>query len=161
GVTETETAGAPDPDFREGYLVRVNDPRLDYASENARRMQLPLENALLRLAALAAAEPGAPRVTVLATYGPAATTLQAVWAGLVVGPSDTKITAARLGALVFRSGFAYIATRQYPPAIYASVPPGDRFQIVRSPVTRLWANARLSALGQFMATEFAAAGPPD
>jgi hypothetical protein len=71
------------------------------------------------------------------------------------------MTVTRLGALAYRSGFAYIATRHYPPAIYASVSAGDRFQIVRSPVTRLWPNARISGLGEFMASEFAAAGPPD
>ena len=160
-VTEIEAAGAPDTDFREAYLVRVDDPRLDYASDNARRMQLPLENALLRLATLAAAEPNAPRVRVLAAYDPAATTLQAVGRGLVVAPSDNKMTAARLGALALRSGFAYIATRRYPPAIYASVAAGNRFAIIRSPIRRVWANARIGGQGQFMATESAAAGPPD
>ena len=161
GVTETEAAGEPDSDFREAYLVRASDPRLDYATENARRMQLPLEQALLRLAGLAAAEPGAPRVTVLAAYDSTASTLQAVGRGLVVAPSDNRMTAARLGALVYRSGFAYIATRHYPPAIYASVATGNRFEIVRSPITRLWPNARISGRGQFMATEFAAAGAPE
>jgi len=32
---------------------------------------------------------------------------------------------------------------------------------VRSPIDRLWPNARISGLGELMATEFAAAGPPD
>ena len=98
----------------------------------------------------------------LSAYDPAAPNLQAVGRGLVVTPSDaTQLTAGRLGALAYRAGFDYVEMRRYPPSVYASVSAGDRFQIVRSPIERLWPNARISGLGELMATEFAAAGPPD
>jgi hypothetical protein len=162
GVTESQASGLPDSGFLEAYLVRTNDTKLDYASDAARRMQLPLEPALLQLATSAAAEPGSPRITVLSAYDPAASNLQAVGRGLVVAASDaTKMTAGRLGALAYRAGFDYIEMRRYPPSVYASVKAGDRFEIVRSPIDRLWPNARISGLGDLMATEFAAAGPPD
>jgi|GEM_PF-3683581 hypothetical protein len=160
-VSEAAASGAPDSDFREEYLVRSDDPRLDYTSDAARLMQLPLEIALLRLADLAAAEPGAPRITVLAAYDPGAATLQSVGRGLVVAPSTANLTAGRLGALAFRAGFSYIERRRYPPSVYLSVPMGERFQIVPGPIERLWPNARISGRGEFQATEFAAAGPPD
>jgi hypothetical protein len=124
-------------------------------------MQLPLETALLNLARLAAAEPSAPRITVTAAYDATASNLQVVGRGAVVAPSSTNLLAARLGALAFRAGFSYIQRLRYPPCVYVSVAPGPRFQIVRSPIQRLWPNARISGLGEFMATEFAAAGPPD
>jgi len=161
GVSESQASGPPDSDFREAYLVRADDSRTDYASDNARRMQLPLEQALLQLAALAAAEPGSPRITVLSAYDPAASNLQAAGRGLIVAPSNaTQLTAVRLGALAYRPGFDYVEMRRYPPSVYASVKAGERFEIVRSPIDRLWPNARISGLGELMATEFAAAGPP-
>jgi hypothetical protein len=160
-ISETQASGQADPDFQQAYLVRSTAPSVDFASEAARHMQLPLETALRNLAALASAEPGSPRITVLATYDPASANLQAVGRGLVVGPSAANLTASRLAALAYRSGFSYIQRRRYPPSVYASVAPGPRFQIVRSPIQRLWPNARVSGLGEFMAEEFAAAGPPD
>ncbi|HWE37622.1 MAG TPA: LamG domain-containing protein [Isosphaeraceae bacterium] len=160
-VSEAETSGQPEGDFQEAYLVRSADPRVDYASEPARRMQLPLETALLGLAALADAEPGAPRVRVVAAYDPAATNLQRVGRGLIVTPSAAGLTAARLGALAFLAGFSYIERRRYPPSVYVSVPLGDRFAIVRGPIERLWPNARISGLGVLEPDEFVAAGPPD
>lgn len=160
-VTEAEVCGAPDRDFRTEYLVRSDDPRLDYASAAARRMQLPLEVALRKLAVLAAAEPGGPRVTVLAAFDGGAATLQAVGRGLVVAPSSAALSAARLGALAFLAGFGYIERRRYPPSVYVSVPPGERFTIERGPIRRLWPNARISGQGEFQAEELAAAGPPD
>ncbi len=161
-TSESQASGAPDSDFQEAYLVRSSDPRLGYATDNARRMQLPLERALLQLATLAAGEPGAPRINVLAAYDPAAVTLQAVGRGLVVAPANpTQLTAGRLGALAYRAGFDFVEMRRYPPSVYASVAAGDRFEIVTSPIDRLWPNARISGQGELMATEFAAAGPPD
>jgi len=160
-ITEVEVSGAPDGDFRAAYLVHSDDPRLDYASDAARLMQLPLETALLALADLVAAEPGAPRITVLAAYDPNTSTLQSVGRGLIVAPSGANLTAGRLGALAFLAGFSYIERRRYPPSVYLSVPTGERFQIVRGPIERLWPNARISGRGEFQATEFAAAGPPD
>ncbi len=162
-VSEAEVSGAPDPDFRIEYLIRSDDARVDYASEAARRMQLPLEVALLKLADLVAAEPGSPRLTVLAAYDAATPTLQSVGRGLIVAPSPsaTTPTAGRLGAIAYLAGFSYIERRRYPPSVYLSVPMGERFEIVRSPIERLWPNARMSGRGEFQATEFEAAGPPD
>jgi hypothetical protein len=97
----------------------------------------------------------------LAAFDAAATNLQSVGRGLIVTPSGANLTAARLGALAWRAGFTYLEMRRYPSAVYASVPPGERFAIARSPLERLWPNARISGSGQLMATEFAAAGPPD
>jgi hypothetical protein len=161
GITEAEASGAADTDFQVAYLISSNVPKVNYASSDARRMQLPLDVALRKLAALASAEPSSPQITVLAAYDPLAPNLQAVGRGLIVGPSSSSLTAARLGALAIRSGFSYIERRRYPASVYASVAPGPRFQIVRSPLEQLWANARISGLGEFMAGEFAAAGPPD
>jgi hypothetical protein len=162
GVAEATASGSPETDFQVSYLVRSADPSLDYASEAARRMQLPLENTLKALARLAAAEPGAPRVTVLAAYDPAASSLQSVGRGLVVAPSPAaKLTAARLGALAFQAGFAYTERRRYPPSVYVSVAQGDRFSIVNGPIERLWPNARVSGQGVLEPHEFVAAGPPD
>jgi hypothetical protein len=160
-IDELGAAGPPDADFRPEYLVRSDDARIDYASESARQMQLPLEVALLKLATRVAAEPGAPRLTVLAAYDATAPTLQAVGRGMIVAPSGTNLTAGRLGALAFEVGFSYIEQRRYPPSVYLSVPEGERFQIVLSPLQRLWTNARISGQGKFQATEFDAAGPPD
>jgi hypothetical protein len=161
-ISEVAASGPPDGDFREAYLDSANDSGIDFASETARQMQLPLEQALQRLAALAAAEPQSPRVTVLAAYDPTAANLQSVGRGLIAAPSDAaQLTAGRLGALAYRAGFAYVEMRRYPPSVYASVAAGQRFAIVRSPISRLWPNARISGLGELMATEFAAAGPPD
>lgn len=160
---ESAMSGPPDTDFRADYLLSVTDLGIDFApvSPAANRMQLPLESALLRLARLAAAEPGAPRTTVLAAYDPAATTLQAVGRGMVVAPSAVGLTAGRLAALAFVAGFSYIERRRYPPSVYVSVPPGDRFHVLAGKLKRLWPNARISGQGAFMATEFDAAGPPD
>ncbi len=164
-VTEAASSGLPDADFIADYLVTTTNPQIDFAATAApassRRMQLPLETALGRLAALAAREPGAPRITVLAAYDPAAANLQAVGRGLVVAPSSANLAAGRLGALALLAGFSYIERRRYPPSVYVSVPQGDRFQIVSGPLKRLWPNARISGRGQLMATEFDAAGPPD
>ena len=162
-VFEAEVSGAPDPDFHIEYLIRSDDPRVDYASEAARRMQLPLEVALLKLADLVAAEPGSPRLTVLAAYDATTPTLQSVGRGLIVAPSTsaTALTAGRLGAIAFLAGFSYIERRRYPASVYLSVPMGERFEIVRSPIERLWPNARMSGRGEFQVTEFEAAGPPD
>jgi hypothetical protein len=164
-VTETASSGLPDADFVPEYLVTTSNPLVDFAAATApassHRMQLPLETALARLAALAAREPGAPRVTVLAAYDPSAANLQAVGRGLVVAPSSANLAAGRLGALALLAGFSYIERRRYPASVYVSVPQGDRFQIVSGPLKRLWPNARISGLGQLMATEFDAAGPPD
>ncbi len=160
-MAEADTSGAPDSDFSEAYLITSNIPGVTYASASAHQMQLPLDTALGALAALVAAEPGAPQMTILAAYDPTAATLQSVGRGVVVAPSGTNLTAARLGALAYRAGFAYIERRRYPASVYASVVAGPRFQIVRTPIQRLWTNARISGLGQFMAMEFAAAGPPD
>jgi hypothetical protein len=161
-VTEASESGLPDSDFRTDYLVTSNDPRVDYApAPPSNLMQLPLETALLKLAVLTAREPGAPRITVQSAYNPTADNLQAVGRGMVVFPSSANLTAARLGALAFVAGFSYIERRRYPPSVYLSVPEGDRFQIVRGPLKRLWANARISGRGELMATEFDAAGPPD
>jgi hypothetical protein len=165
-VTETSASGLPDPDFRTDYLISSTDPRIDYAptvppAPASNLMQLPLQTALIRLAVLAAREPGAPRVTVLSAYDPNATNLQAVGRGMVLLPSSTNLTAARLGALAFLAGFSYIERRRYPPSVYVSVPQGNRFEIVSGPLKRLWPNARISGRGEITATEFAAAGPPD
>jgi hypothetical protein len=165
-VTETSVSGLPDPDFRTDYLVSSTDPRIDYAptvppAPASNLMQLPLQTALIRLAVLAAREPGAPRITVLAAYDPNATNLQAVGRGMVLVPSSPNLTATRLGALAFLAGFSYIERRRYPPSVYVSVPRGNRFEIVSGPLKRLWPNARISGRGEIMATEFAAAGPPD
>jgi hypothetical protein len=165
-VTEASQSGLPDSDFRTDYLVTSNDPRVDYAptpppAPPSNLMQLPLETALLKLAVLAAREPGAPRITVQSAYDPNAANLQAVGRGMVALPSSANLTAARLGALAFVAGFSYIERRRYPPSVYLSVPQGDRFQIVSGPLKRLWANARISGRGELMAMEFDAAGPPD
>lgn len=161
GEDEPTASGAVEADFQQAYLVRSAAAEVDYASEPARHMQLPLETALLALSALAAVEPGAPRITVLAAFDAAAATLQSVGRGLVVAPSSGTLTAARLGALAWRAGFAYVEMRRYPSSVYASVPVGERFVIQRSPIRRLWPNARISGIGQLMASEFTAAGPPD
>jgi hypothetical protein len=161
GVTEAAGSGTPDADFQEAYLLSSNIPTVSYASPAARRMQLPLDTALRRLVAFVAAEPSAPQITVLAAYDSTATNLQAVGRGLVMAPSGNTLTAARLGALAYRAGFSYIERRRYPASVYASVSEGPRFQIVSSPIQRLWPNARISGLGELMRTEFAAAGPPD
>jgi hypothetical protein len=161
GVSEADASGAPDSDFQEAYLISSNVANVSYESADAHRMQLPLDKALRTLESLAAAEPGSPQISVLAAFDPLAETLQAVGRGLVIAPSDTTLTAGRLGALAYRSGFAYVERRRHPASVYVSVAPGPRFEIVRSPNQRLWANARMSGLGEFMATEFAAAGPPD
>ena len=166
GVTEAAASGPPDADFRTDYLISSADSRVDYAATvppapASNLMQLPAEKALLRLAALAAREPGAPRVTVLSAYNPAAANLQAVGRGMVLAPSSTSLTAARLAALAFVAGFTYVERRRYPPSVYASVAPGERFEIVSRPLRRLWRNAAISGRGAVMATEFAAAGPPD
>lgn len=165
-VAETSASGLPDPDFRTDYLISSTDPRIDYAptvppAPASNLMQLPLQTALIRLAVLAARGPGAPRVTVLSAYDPNATNLQAVGRGMVLLPSSANLTAARLGALAFLAGFSYIERRRYPPSVYVSVPQGNRFEIVSGPLKRLWPNARISGRGEIVATEFAAAGPPD
>lgn len=157
---ETQMSGGPDPDFRTDYLITSANPAIDY-QPGANLMQLALKNALIQLAQLAALEPGAPRITVLGAYDPSASNLQAVGRGLVVAPSGTSMTAARLGALAFLAGFSYIERRRYPPSVYLSVPEGDRFEVVCGSLKRLWPNARISGRGVFMATEFDAAGPPD
>ena len=46
GATEASQSGGPDPDFRINYLVADSDAAVDYATPAARRMQLPLANAL-------------------------------------------------------------------------------------------------------------------
>jgi Concanavalin A-like lectin/glucanases superfamily len=164
-VTEAASSGLPDADFIADYLVTTTNPQVDFAATatpaSSRRMQLPLETALARLAALAAREPGSPRITVLSAYDPAAGNLQVVGRGMVVAPSSTSLTAGRLGALAFLAGFSYIERRRYPPSVYVSVPQAERFQIVSGPLKRLWPNARISGRGKLMASEFDAAGPPD
>jgi hypothetical protein len=160
-VTETSASGLPDPDFQADYLITSTSSLVDYAAQTAKLMQLPLQSALIRLALLTAREPGAPRITVLDAYDPNTTNLQAVGRGMVLGPSSANLTAARLGALAFVAGFSYIERRRYPPSVYVSVPQGNRFEIVSGPLKRLWPNARISGRGELMATEFAAAGPPD
>ena len=161
GATEVSQSGGPDPDFRINYLVADGDASVDYATPAARRMQLPLANALRNLATLAAREPGAPRVTVLAAYDPTQGNLQSVGRGLVVAPSGAGLTAGRLSALAFLAGFSYIERRRYPASAYLSVSAGQRFEIVAGPLRRLWPNGRISGRGAYMATEFDAAGPPD
>src|SRR5205823_12707817 len=128
-VTEADVSGAPDFDFHIEYLIRSDDPRVDYASEAARQMQLPLEGALLKLVDLVAAEPDSPRITVLAAYDAATPTLQSVARGLIVtpSPSATTLSAGRLGAIAFLAGFSYIERRRYPASVYLSVPMGERF----------------------------------
>src|SRR5271166_1231333 len=74
GEDELTASGAAETDFQPAYLVRSACAGVDYASEAARHMQLPLETALLALSALTAAEPGAPRVTVLAAFDATAPT---------------------------------------------------------------------------------------
>ncbi len=164
-VTEAATSGLPDADFSPDFLVTATTSLVDFAATTApassRRMQLPLETALARLAALAAHEPGAPRITVLAAYDPAAANLQSVGRGMVVAPSSAGLIAGRLGALALLAGFSYIERRRYPPSVYVSVPQGNRFEIVSGPLKRLWPNARISGRGELMANEFDAAGPPD
>ena len=160
-ATEASESGGSDPDFRIDYLVADSDASVDYATPAARRMQLPLANALHNLATLAAREPGAPRVTVLAAYDPTQSTLQSVGCGLVVAPSGVGLTAGRLAALAFLAGFSYIERRRYPASAYLSVPAGQRFEIVAGPLRRLWPNGRISGHGAYMATEFKAAGPLD
>ena len=164
--TELAMSGAPDADFRIDYLVTSNSTTIDYApvtpsAPAPHQMQLALETALLNLATLAAREPGAPRITVLSAYDAGATNLQRVGRGLVVAPSSAALTASRLGALAFLAGFSYIERRRYPASVYLSVPAGNRFEITAGPLRRLWQNARISGTGMLMATEFAAAGPPD
>ena len=161
GATEASQSGGRDPDFRINYLVADSDAAVDYATPAARRMQLPLANALHNLATLAAREPGAPRVAVLAAYDPTKGNLQSVGRGLVVAPSGAGLTAGRLAALAFLAGFSYIERRRYPASVYLSVPAGQRFEIVAGPLRRLWPNGRISGRGAYMATEFEAAGPPD
>jgi hypothetical protein len=160
-TTEASESGGPDPDFRINYLVTDSETSVDYATPAARRMQLPLANALHKLATLAALEPGAPRVTVLAAYDPTQSNLQSVGRGLVVAPSGVGFTAGRLAALAFLAGFSYIERRRYPASAYLSVPTGQRFEIVAGPLRRLWPNGRISGRGAYMATEFEAAGPSD
>jgi len=160
-VTETSASGLPDPDFQAGYLISSTNTQVDFATPTAKLMQLPLQTALVRLAVLAGREPGAPRITVLDTYDPNTTNLQAVGRGMVLVPSSANLTAARLGALAILAGFSYIERRRYPPSVYVSVPQGNRFEIVSGPLKRLWPNASISGRGELMATEFAAAGPPD
>jgi Concanavalin A-like lectin/glucanases superfamily len=165
-VTEASASGLPDPDFRTDYLISSTDTQVDFThtippAPASNLMQLPLQTALNRLAALAAHEPGAPRITVLAAYDPNAANLQAVGRGMVLVPSSANLTAARLGALAFLVGFSYIERRRYPASVYVSVPQGNRFEIVTGPLKRLWPDARISGRGKIMATEFAAAGPPD
>jgi len=165
-ATELAMSGAPEADFRVAYLVTNNSAAIDYApvtpsAPAPHQMQLALETALLNLASLVAREPGAPRITVLSAYDPAATNLQVVGRGLVVAPSSASLTAGRLGALAFLAGFSYIERRRYPASVYLSVPEGNRFEITAGPLQRLWQNARISGQGMLMATEFAAAGPPD
>jgi hypothetical protein len=159
-VAEVDASGAPDADFRPEYLITLSDPRVD-AGSMPRRMQLPLETALLRLADLVAKEPGAPRLSVLSAYDSSATTLESVGRGVVIAPSSTALSAGRLAALAFVAGFSYVERRRYPPSVYVSVPAGDRFEIVSCPLKRLWPNARISGTGVFMAAEFDTAGPPD
>jgi hypothetical protein len=160
-VTETSASGLPDPDFQPDYLITSTSAQVDFAAPAAKLMQLPLQTALIRLAVLTAREPGAPRITVLDAYDPNTTNLQAVGRGMVLGPTTANLTAARLGALAFLAGFSYIERRRYPPSVYVSVPQGNRFEIASGPLKRLWPNARISGRGEIMATEFAAAGPPD
>ena len=57
-VTETSASGPPDPDFQTGYLISSTSSLVDFAAPAARLMQLPLQTALLRLAALALREFG-------------------------------------------------------------------------------------------------------
>ncbi len=160
-VTETSASGLPDPDFRTDYLISSTCPLVDYAGPAAKRMQLPLEAALIRLVRLALSEPGAPRITVLAAYDPNAANLQIVGRGASLAPSSANLTAQRLGALAFLAGFSYVERRRYPQSVYVSVPQGNRFEIFSGPIKRLWPGARISGRGEIMATEFAAAGPPD
>jgi hypothetical protein len=164
-VNEATVSGAPDADFTTDDLLTVADPRLDYgpsvAPASSHQMQLPLERVLLDLTTLVAKEPGSPRFTVIGAYDPGATNLQTVGRGAVIAPSGAGLTAGRLGALAFLAGCAYIERRRYPPSVYLSVPPGDRFEVVPGPLRRLWANARISGLGVFAVSEFEAAGPPD
>ena len=134
-TTETAMSGPPEADFRKDYLLTSNSAAIDYAP-NANRMQLALEQAVLSLARLAALEPGAPRITVLAAYDPASANLQRVGRGLMVAASSATLTAARLGALAFLAGFAYIERRRYPASVYLSVPVGNRFEIVAGPLRR-------------------------
>ncbi len=165
-ATELAMSGAPEADFRPAYLVTSHSAALDYApvtpaAPAPHQMQLALETALLDLASRVALEPGAPRITVLSAYDPAATNLQVVGRGLVVAPSSASLTAGRLGALAFLAGFSYIERRRYPASIYLSVPEGNRFEITAGPLQRLWQYTRISGQGMLMATEFDAAGPPD
>ena len=165
-ATEAARSGLPDPDFRTDYLISSADPRVDYAptvppAPASNLMQLALERALIRLATLAAREPGAPRVTVLSAFDPGTSNLQAVGRGMVLAPSSGSLSAARLGALAFLAGFAYVERRRYPPSVYASVAPGNRFEVISRPIRRLWPNAAISGRGTLMANEFDAAGPAD
>ncbi|HZW34288.1 MAG TPA: hypothetical protein VFF52_26430, partial [Isosphaeraceae bacterium] len=165
-VTEDQTSGAADPSFLSEFLIQSAVAGVDYAPTVAPEpasnlMQIPLDSALAGLARLAAKEPGSPRITVLSAYDPNASNLQSVGRGMVIAPSAANLTAARLGALAFLAGFSYIERRRYPPSVYVSVPQGNLFQVVSGPLRRLWPNARISGRGDFMATEFDAAGPPD
>jgi Concanavalin A-like lectin/glucanases superfamily len=160
-ASEVSQSGGPDTDFRINYLTAGGDMAVDYASPAAGRMQLSLANALHNLATLAAREPGAPRIKVLAAYDPTQSNLQSVGRGVVVAPSGTGLTAGRLAALAFIAGFSYIERRRYPPSVYLSVPAGERFSIVAGSLRRLWPGGRISGRGAYMAGEFDAAGPRD
>jgi hypothetical protein len=160
-AAEAAHSGGPDTDFRINYLTTGGDAAVDYASPAAGRMQLCVANALHKLATLAAREPGAPRVKVLAAYDSTQSNLQSVGRGLVVAPSGAGLTAARLAALAFVAGFSYIERRRYPPSVYVSVPAGERFEIVAGPLRRLWPGGRISGRGRYMASELDAAGPRD
>ena len=83
------------------------------------------------------------------------------WPRDLVAPSSDNLIASRLAALAFLAGFSYIERRRYPPSVCLSVPQGDRFEIISGPLKRLWPNARISGVGELMASEFDAAGKPD
>jgi hypothetical protein len=148
GVAEFDAAGDPEAGFRPDFLITSADARVDYAvappppgtpaAANPHLMQLPLEAALLRLADLAKQEPGSPRINVLSAFDPGASNLQRVGRGLVVVPSASNLTAARLGALAFLAGFDYVERRRYPPSVYAAVAESDRFEVVGGPLERVW-----------------------
>jgi hypothetical protein len=156
-------AGAPESDVTASDMIRDSATNLDFANEAAHYGSLALITTIQAIVALAAAEPGAPRITVTEGFDAGASDpLRRVGRAAVLTPSDsTKLAAARLGALAHLAGCAYVEFMRYPPSIYVAVERGPRFGLVTAPIVDVWPNGSVDRFGRVQQGEAAAVGPPE